>query len=770
MTLVGRRVPMLDAHERVSGTAMFAANVELPGMLWGKILRSPYAHARIVRLDASRAERLPGVLAVLTGEKLVNSPLNPYYGPVLPDRPLVAIEKVRYAGEPVAAVAAIDQDVAREALDLIEVEYEELPVLVTPEQALAPDAPAIHDQVPTREFVTYPDIVLNTEAGKNVFNYYRLRKGDLEAGFRAARHVFEDTYRTPHQQHCSLEPHITTARMDGDRITLWSAASSPFTARFQVAETLRLPQSKVQVIAYNIGGAYGGKTYPRHEPLVAALCWQAGGRPVRVELDRSEEFSTITRHASVVTLKTGVTGDGKLVARQVRILWGAGAYADVSPRLIKNGGFASPGPYHIRNIAVDSYAVYTNTTPSGGFRGYGIPQVTWAYESQMDDIAHTLGLDPVELRRRNVLRDGDDFSTGQVCEEMRLPELLTTVAEAIGWGREREPKVASRRRGKGIACTVKGTVTPSTSTAMVKLNEDGSATVLTSTTEVGQGSRTVLAQMAADELGLPLERVAVTFADTDVTPWDQTTSSSRSTFMMGTAVRRAAVEVRRELLELAAEMLEAVPNDLGVRDGRVLVRGAPERGLEHGTIVRRARRGNLLGSGTFQTEGSLDPETGLGIATSHFHQSAAAAEIEVDTETGRVEVLKLHLATYAGRVINPTLAELQNEGNIAFGVGQALLEELVYDGGQIVNPNLADYLIPSIEDMPVEYASTLLEDSSGEGKVHGLGETGAPPVPPAIGNALFDAVGVRIKELPITPEKVLRALVLDRAPDTHSDR
>jgi CO/xanthine dehydrogenase Mo-binding subunit len=764
MTVVGRRVPMLDARERVSGAAMFAGNVELPGMLWGKILRSPHAHARIVRLDASRAERLPGFRAVLTGEKLLDGPLEPYYGPVLPDRPLVAIEKVRYAGEPVAAVAAVDEDVAREALDLIEVEYEALPALITPEEALAPDAPAIHDRVPTREFVTYPDIVLNTEAGKNVFNHYRLRKGDPEAGFGAAAHIFEDTYRTPHQQHCSLEPHITTARMDGDRITLWSAASSPFTARFQVAETLRLPQSKVRVIAYNIGGAYGGKTYPRHEPLVAALCWQAGGRPVRVDLERSEEFATITRHAAVVTLRTGVSADGKLLAREVRILWGAGAYADVSPRLIKNGGFSSPGPYRIPNIAVDSYAVYTNTTPSGGFRGYAIPQVTWAYESQMDDIARALGLDPLELRRRNVLRDGDQFSTGQVCEEMHYPELLSTVAQAIGWGRERAPASTTRRRGKGIACTVKGTVTPSTSTATVKLNEDGSATVLTSTTEVGQGSRTVLAQLVADELGLPLERIGVTFADTDVTPWDQTTSSSRSTFMMGTAVHQAAGEVRRELLELAAEMLEAEPDDLAVWDGQVLVRGAPERGLDLGAIVRRARRGNLLGSGTFQTQGSLDPETGLGIATSHFHQSAAAAEVEVDTETGRVEVLKLHLATYAGRVINPTLAELQNEGNIAFGVGQALMEELVYDGGRIANPNLADYLIPSMEDMPVEYASTLLEDGSGEGKVHGLGETGAPPVPPAIGNALFDAVGVRIKELPITPEKVLRELARDRSP------
>jgi len=755
---------MLDAYQRVCGTAMFAGNVELPGMLVGKVLRSPHAHARITSLDASLAERLRGVVAVLTGPGLVESDLNPYYGPVLPDRPLVAIDKVRYAGEPVAAVAAVDAEMAEEALALIEVEYEELPALITPEEALAPDAPAIHDQVRRRDFVTYPDIVLNTDAGRNIFNHYRLRKGDLEAGFRQADFVFEHTFRTPHQQHCSLEPHITTARMDGDRMTLWSSASSPFTARFQVAETLRLPQSKVRIIAYNIGGAYGGKTYPRLEPLVAALCWRAGGRPVRVELKRNEEFYTVTRHASVVTLKTGVTRDGKIVARQVRILWGAGAYADVSPRLIKNGGYGSPGPYHIPHIWVDSYAVYTNTTPSGGFRGYAIPQVTWASESQIDLIAHDLGIDPLELRLRNVLRDRDLFSTAQECSDMHYPELLQTVADAIGWRTgppsppEGEGCGVRARRGKGIACAVKGTITPSTSTASVTMNEDGSATVMTSTTEVGQGSRTVLAQMAADELRLPLERVSVTFADTDVTPWDQTTSSSRSTYMMGTAVRRAAGEVRDQVLDLAASMLEASPADVEVRDGRASVRGAPERGLEFGQIVRRSRQGNLLASGTFQTEGGLDPETGLGIATCHFHQSAAGAEVEVDTETGRVKVVNLRLATYAGKVINPTLAELQSEGNIAFGVGQALMEEMVYDGGAVANPNLSDYMIPSIQDLPQRWAGFLVEDPSGEGEVHGLGETGAPPIPPAIGNAIYDAVGVRVKDLPITPEKVLREL------------
>ncbi|MBI4491402.1 MAG: xanthine dehydrogenase family protein [Chloroflexi bacterium] len=775
MGTVGKPALVLDAAERVAGSAMFAPNVRVPGMLHARVLRSPYAHARILKLDASKAERLRGVAGVLTGRDLERGEINSHYGPVLPDRPLVAMDKVRYQGEPVAVVAAVDEDTAEEALGLIEVEYEELPALVTAEEALQPDAPAIHDQIRRREFLTYPDIVLNTEAGKNIFNYYRLRKGDAEAAMAKADHVFEDTFRTPHQQHCSLEPHVAVARMDSGRITIWSACSSPYTARFQVAETLRIPQSRVRIIAYNIGGAYGGKTYPRHEPLLAALCWRLGGRPVRLELKRNEEFYTVTRHASATTLRTGVRKDGTIVARQARILWGAGAYADVSPRTIKNGGYGVIGPYNIPDVSVDSYAVYTNTTPSGGFRGYAIPQVTWAYESQMDIIAAALGIDPLELRLKNIVHDGDQFSTGQVLEDLHYPQLLNAVAQHIGL-RSPESRVLSPEskvpaqhsalgtqdsglvRGKGVACTIKTTITPSTSTAMVKLNEDGSGTVITSTTEIGQGSRTILAQMAADELRLPLERMAVTFADTDVTPWDQTTSSSRSTFMMGTAVRLAAADVRGQLFDLAAGMLEVSPNDLEAEDGWVFIRGARERGLDYGEVVRRSRRGNLLGHGTFSTRGGLDPVTGLGIASCHFHQSAAGAEVEVDTQTGRVTVLNVDIQAFVGKVVNPTLASLQNDGNAAFGVGQALMEEMVYEGGRLVNPNLSDYMIPSAKDLPRACSNGLLERPGGEGEPHGLGEAAAPVVPVAIGNAIFDAVGVRVKELPITPEKVLRAL------------
>jgi CO/xanthine dehydrogenase Mo-binding subunit len=757
MPLVGRSLLMPDGRERVTGTVSFTGNIEVPGMLHGKILRSPHPHAWIVRLDASRAARLPGVVAVLTGQDLLDAPINSHYGPVMPDRPLVAIDKVRYCGEPVAAVVALDEEIAEEALSLIDVEYEPLAAMVTPDEALTPEAPPIHDTIAKRDFLTFPDIILNTDQGKNILNYYRLRKGDIDAGFREADEVFEGTFRTPHQQHCSLEPHITVARIDGGKATLWSTAASPYTARFQVAETLRLPQSRVRVIVHNIGGAYGGKTYPRHEPLVAALSWKAGGRPVRVELKRNEEFYTVTRHSSLVRIKTGVKRDGRIVARQVHILWGAGAYADVSPRLIKNGGFGSPGPYKIDHIAVDSYAVYTNTTPSGGFRGYSIPQVAWAYESHLDEIAHGLGIDPLAIRLLNVMHDGDPSPTNQVFDDLHYPELLQAAAKSVDWGSPLQSE-AKIKRGRGLACTYKGTVTPSTSTASIQLAEDGSATVLTATTEIGQGSRTILAQIAADELRILFERVRVSFADTDVVPWDQTTSSSRSAFSMGTAVTSAAEDVRRKIADFAAEQLEASPADIVLEDGRAYVAGSPETGIDYGAIIRRARQGNILGNGTFTTVGELNPETGLGLATVHMHQCTAAAEVEVDTETGHVHVTKLRVGTYAGKVINPTMAQLQMDGNMTFGLGQTLMEEMLYDNGVLANPNMAEYLIPSFKDLPEQIGSDLLEDPEGLAEPHGLGEGTTAPVPAAVGNAVFDATGVRIRELPITPEKVLRAL------------
>lgn len=484
---------------------------------------------------------------------------------------------------------------------------------------------------------------------------------------------------------------------------------------------------------------------------------------MRLELSRAEEFYTVCRHASVVRLWTGAQRDGTLVARKVEALWSAGAYADISPRVVKNGGYASIGPYRVPHVWVDSLAVYTNTTPAGGFRGYGVPQVAWAYESQLDEIAVALDIDPLELRRRNLLVDGDAFSTGQVLTDLHYRELIEDVARGLGWEGRRRGRPATdgaRARGMGLAASAKGTVTPSTSTASLRLNQDGSVLLLAGTTEIGQGARTSLRQLAADALGVSFDRIEAPYPDTQLMPWDQTTSSSRSTMSMGAAIERAADDVREQLRALAAPLLEAEPDELEHGLECVQVRGNPARRLELGDLVRRSGAGNVLGSGTWTTEGHLDPETGQGVATSALFQGVAGANVEVDLETGRVTVRDLQTAVYAGEVVHPTFAELQCEGNVAFGVSAALFEEIELTDGQVANAGLGDYMIASFEDMQRNLGVVLREasDEGGGGRRCGIGESALPPIAPAIANAVRDACGVRLTSLPITPEKVLRGL------------
>jgi CO/xanthine dehydrogenase Mo-binding subunit len=493
---------------------------------------------------------------------------------------------------------------------------------------------------------------------------------------------------------------------------------------------------------------------------VAAASWRVGGRPVRLEFTRAEEFFTICRHPAVVTLRTGAMHDGTLVARQVRVLWSAGAYADISPRVAKNGGYAAIGPYRVPNVWVDSLAVYTNTTPAGGFRGYGVPQVAWAYESQLDEIAARLGADPLELRRRNLLADGDLFSTGQILTDLHYHELLDRVAGELGWERRRgrAPRADRRARGLGVAAIAKGTVTPSTSTASLRVNRDGSVWLLAGTTEIGQGARTSLRQIAADALGVSFERVEAPFPDTQLLPWDQTTSSSRSTMSMGAAIQEAAAAIRARLHELAAHLLGCDPADLEpVLDG-VEVRGAPSTRLSLSDVVARSGERALAASGAWRTEGHLDDDTGQGVATSALFQGVAGAEVEVDLETGRVTLLDLRVGVYAGRVVHPTFAELQCEGNVAFGIAASLFEEIELADGQVTNPNLGDYMIASFEDMPRRLGVDLLEGGNPEARLYGIGESALPAIAPAIANAVHDACGVRVTSLPITPEKVLEGL------------
>lgn len=747
---------MIDARARVTGGLELVLNVEVPGMLHAAVARSTRPHARIVAVDVSAAQRVRGVRAAMTGaDLLAMKAIHPRFGPVLRDQPILALDRVRYVGEPVVAIAAENQEAAAEAALAVDIEYEELPAVFDASNAIEESSPLLHEPA---EGVgpTFPDVVLNLHAGHNVCNHFKIRKGDVERALEGATHVFEDEFTTPVVQHVALEPHVCVVDIDpSGRVSCWDTTQTPHFIANHLAELLELDASQVRVIVPSLGGAYGGKCYTKIEPLTAMLALRTR-RPVRLALTREEEFVTVTKHASELRLTTGLDAEGRIVARRTRCLFNTGAYADIGPRLIKNGGYGSPGPYAIPNVWVDSYAVFTNMPPAGAFRGYGQQQAAWAYETQMDMIADRLGLDPLELRMANLLVEGDAFHTGEPVRDCHFKELLTEAATGVDWHAGDQPvRSGSRVRAKGFACAIKGTVTPSVSTATVRLNDDGSLNVLTSSVEMGQGLKTVLADIVRERLGLPMELLHVSGVDTAITPYDQQTSSSRSTFCMGNAVLFALDDLVANLRSLAADLLGVETAALEVVGAEV--RTPDGRRLSFGDVVRRAGAGNLIGHGRFRTEGGLDRDTGQGVASAHWHQTAGAAEVEVDLETGVVEIVRYYSTTYAGRVVNRVLAELQSEGNVAFGVGQALFEEMDFDDGQLRGANLGEYQVASFEDMPRRLQVSLLEGGEGA-EVHGLGETALPAVCPAIGNAVARATGVRLTGLPLTPERVLSAV------------
>jgi CO/xanthine dehydrogenase Mo-binding subunit len=738
---------MVDGVQRVSGTVPYALNVEMPGLLVGKILRSPHAHARLARVDVTRAQRLPGVLAVVSREDVQNRDcFDPFFGPLVRDQPVVALDRVRYVGEAVAAVAAVDRHTAEQALELIEVEYEELPAVFEPEDALAPGAPLVHGR-------------------SNMLDRLEVERGDLQQGFREADFIFEDEYRCPGVQHVPLEPHVAVAHMEGGRLTVVSSTQTPHVVRAQLAAIFKLPLSHVRVVVHTLGGAYGAKCYPKIEPITALLAWKAH-RPVKLVLTRAEDFLATCRAGAVVRLKTGVLRDGTLVARHAVCYFNKGAYTETGPRVVRMGGLATCGAYRIPHVRIESSAVFTNLPPSGPFRAPGAAQTVWATESHLDAIARRLGMSPLELRRKNLAQSGDRYVGGGELEDLHFGELLDHAVQSMGWaepdatrqdagnGHATAPSV---RHGRAIAMCMKTTATPSTSTAACTLNQDGSLSVLTSSVEMGQGAKTALAQIAADAVGVPLEAVSVSEPDTDTTPYDQTTSSSRTTNVMGIAIRRAGEEVRKQLTELAAAEFEVSAGDVLLADGRAAVRGAPHRSTSYAHLVRESGSANLLGRGTFTNRAKPDPVTGEPGVSDHWHHAVGAAEVAVDVETGKVRLLRCHAGVFVGRMINPTQCELQAQGSATFGVGQALMEELVFDAGQLTNPSLADYMLPSFKDVPPVLTVEALEDPASV-EVHGIGETAQPAVLAAIANAVADAIGTSISELPITPERVMTAL------------
>jgi CO/xanthine dehydrogenase Mo-binding subunit len=763
--VVGQSVSRIDANPKVTGRALHVGNIEIPGMLHVAVLRSPYPHARITRLHKAKAEALKGVAVVLTGADICKMPgVDPHFGPAFRDQPILAVEKVCYAGDPVVAVAAVDKRTAEDALQLVEIDYEPLPAVFDVLEAAQPGAPLVHEQHrPAKAFADLAHV--NAGQQSNVCYHFKLRTGDVEQAFAEADRIFEDTFSSPPAQHVPMEPHVTLAYLDEHRrLNIWTASQSPSYVRTELSATFGIPMHQIRVRVPYIGGGYGAKLYAKLEPLVTALALITK-KPVRYALTREEEFLTITKHKVVTRIKSALK-NGAITARKCEVFWDTGAYAEIGPRIGHKSGYTSAGPYRIPNVWIDSFCVYTNHVPAGAFRGFGVPQVIWAYDSQTDMIARAIGADPVEFRLAPALEEGERFATGTPVRSFGIKEAIRRAAEAIEWSKPRAPAAAgSRRRGKGIAAGVKAVLTPSISGAIVILNADGSANVLSSTVEMGQGSETTLSQIVAEELGIAVDRVHIVQPDTDVTPYDTITAGSRSTYHMGNAVRAAAAKIKTEMLEIVASKLEVSPDDLIARNGRIVVRGMEERGMAVGEIflAKFGSLGTTLAAEAVCQPSSthMDPETGQSEkCTEYWFPSATAAEVEVDTDTGRLKVLQLVSVGDTGTAINPSHCQQQLLGAALTHLGLTLFEEMVFEEGQLVNGSLLDYQLASIKDMPESFRPVVVEvpHENGPFGAKGAGETGALTVAPAIANAVEDAVGVRIRDLPITPEKILRAL------------
>jgi CO/xanthine dehydrogenase Mo-binding subunit len=760
LTVIGKPVTRVDAEEKITGQAVYGYDLVLPNMLYGKALFSTKAHARIKKINTEKAKKLPGVVAVVTGE---DAPWT--HGEAVKDKPFLAQGKVRFIGEPVAAVAAEDEDIAQAAVKLIEVEYEDLPVYTDPEEACKPACVEIHEDYDKYRKADF----MVRGAAPNVAEHFKLRTGDVETGFKESDLVLEERYFVPMIQHAAMEPHSAHAQFDKEsgRLTIWVANDAPFRALHEITEALNMPKDKVRLINPLQGGGFGSKGGLKVEPIAVALAFHTGGRPVRVKFNREETFiSTLTRHEAVVYCKTGVKKDGTLMARQMTIYWGAGAYAEKSPTVCIRGSLPAPGPYRIPHVKVDGYAVYTNKPVAGSYRGYGIPQGAWAGEQQLDEIARRLGMDSIDIRMKNIFVEGDMSYWGERLHAVGLKETLIKATEAIEYGKKPALTRPGVKIGKGFACIQKPTRSPTTSAAGVLVNAKGEVTVLAGTVEIGQGCNTILSQVAAEELKVPIENVRMHPLDTDIIPYDASTTSSRSTYHMGNAVRRAAIHAREQIMEAASPMLEAAVKDLGIGDGKVFLQDQPQQALPIGDVVRRKLgiNGEVRGDGsyTYEIGKDLDLETGHSDHASAFYMYATqAAEVAVDEESGRVRIIRMSAAHDVGKAINPLNCVAQIEGGVVMGIGSALHEELVVDNtGKVRNPSFLDYHLVTSLDTP-EMIPIIVECAEPEGPygAKGLGEPGLAPTPAAIGNAVADAIGVRVYDLPLKPENVYWALL-----------
>ncbi len=739
---VGRSVPRLESWLKVTGRAEYVHNLRLPGMLYGKIFRSTVAHGRIRRVDVAAARAVAGVYRVVTGEDVRKLLPEPYYGPAFHDQPVLALDKVRYVGEPVAVVLAADPHVAEEASHLIVAEYDELPAVYDEVEAMSSKA-IVHDEL--RPAGTFPDLKhLKGKRGTNVALDFRLRRGEPSAAMAKAERVFEHRFRTQQVMHTPLEPLVSVAESTESSITIHTASQSPSFVRIEIARLLGWPENRVRVRVPFLGGGFGAKLYIKLEALVAVLSLLTR-RPVKVSLTMEEQFFTITKHASTFHIKSGVS-KGRIVARECDVWWNGGAYADIGPRVTQKSGFTAAGPYDVDNVRIDSYALYTNLPPAGALRGFGIPQLVWAYESHTDMIARELGLDPIEFRRTNLLREGRPQATGTRMKDAALVQVLDRLETLLDWKKPFERGAGPVRRGRGVAIGFKACIANTTSLAAVNVNADGSCTVYTSCVDMGQGSDTAMAQIAAEVLQIAAEAVTVVHSDTDVTPFDMATLGSRSLFHSGNAVKLAAEDALRKINQLKSEL--ELPAETTIAD-----------------VFRKKygmRAGSVMGTGNFIPPYTPPDENGqTENATPFWMTGASGVELEVDTETGRVRIVRLVNVADVGTSINPKIVETQLSGAAVMQLGFTLFEKMHFDAdGQLRNASLADYKIPGFLDLPetIVNEAVVAEQKSGPYGAKGVGESGTFGVSPAIANAIHDAVGVRLVELPMNPEAVFNAL------------
>jgi CO/xanthine dehydrogenase Mo-binding subunit len=742
---VGRSVPRTEGRDKVTGRAEYVHTMRLPGMLTAKLFRSTVPHGRIKSIDVSAAKQVPGVIHVVTIDDVKKVIPHPYYGPAFHDQPILADGKVRFVGEPVAAVLAANPHVAEEAVQLITAEYEELPAVFDEVEAAANNT-LVHEEL--KPAGTFADLKhLKGRKGTNIALDFKLRRGDVDKAFAAAAHVFEHTFHTQKVLHLALEPFASIADWNERGVTIYSGSQGPSFVRTEIARLLGWPENRVRIKVPYLGGGFGAKLYIKMEALATALSMIVR-RPVKVALTMEEQFYTITRHPSTFVIKTGVDASGRITARKCEVYWNGGAYADVGPRVTQKSGFTASGPYDIDNVWVDSYALYTNLPPSGALRGFGIPQLVWAYESHTDMIARALKLDPLEFRRKNLLREGRPQATGQIVRDAKLDAVLERVAERLNWGKPLARGNGALRRGRGIAVAIKAVISPTTSVANLTIAADGSTTLYCGTVDMGQGSDTAMAQIAGEVLDIPAESVRIVPRDTDVTPYDMGTLGSRSLFHMGHAVRLAAEEAREKIKAMARELGEPEGSNIPLPD------------LFKKKFGMQA--GNIVGTGTYKPDYiPPDPATGLTDKVTPFWMCAASgAEVEVDTETGHVRITRLITAVDCGRPVNPKIVETQISGAVLMQLGFTMFEKMHIDAGQVTNASLADYKIPAILDVPQAMENETVDShlSSGPFGAKGVGETATFCVSPAIANAIEDACGVRLTALPLTPEAVFRAL------------